>query len=649
MRCLLIYFAASLLNFAGVLVLADEKAFTLTISTGQVNLDGVSRIAYTINGQTPGPTIHVNVNDSVKITVKNRLHTESISIHWHGVLQHENIWMDGVSYITQYPIPPFTAFTYSFVAGDVGTHWYHSHSGAQYADGMFGAFIIHDPNDEHRNLKEEVIILNEWHHRTAPDVHTDLSSKVHAGYFPVWIGGLVNGKGRFNCSLECPVSTSREHYIPSYRCQPYHDYTVIAIKPGEKKRLRIISSTSGITFLFSIDNHRMTVIAVDGEPVTPYIVHRINIYVSQTYDVLLEADQTPMNYWIRGTTLNEPISGKEQILAILHYDSPTVRAPANDGSGNFEPTTSAWSLTNTVQLKNTDIATLKLVHPRPMPTVTLTHTAHINCSYERYHCAFNGVSFQLPPVPVALASWTMKRTIPATMHMVDVNLHDGVLFIINNDGDMSHPFHLHGHKFFMIGVGPSYTKPSPFNRLLHHKELNWKDPILRDSFQINSFSWAVLLFNADNPGMWLFHCHIEWHLEAGLAMLFRVAPEEMPDPPFDFPVTTSFGIWQEGSVSKDLSDINWRQDGLLARVDPSSFAIGAALGIVVAAGILGISWFITSRKDASARTTYHPVPTHSGKSSRASSPVPSKHSGSLHQDQEGLSPAAGRNSVAKTP
>lgn len=119
-------------------------------------------------------------------------------------------------------------------------------------------------------------------------------------------------------------------------------------------------------------------------------------------------------------------------------------------------------------------------------------------------------------------------------------IYDGevIMLVLNNDGDMSHPFHLHGHRFWVLGNGAEYAGnyvPETMASLL-----NYDNPTQRDTQQIQAHSWMVLLFEADNPGVWFFHCHIEWHVEAGLAMVFVESEDQLSAPPGDLPYFTTY-------------------------------------------------------------------------------------------------------------
>ena len=145
-----------------------------TKCTQPFGVDGYTfRLFIGVNGRIPGPTLIVTEGQLVKVNVINRLASESISIHWHGMHQRNSNWMDGVEHVTQCGIPPGASFTYIFKAEQYGTHWYHSHSGAQRTDGLFGALIVKERTSIVENALNKVrITLNKKNYEDSPDKHT---------------------------------------------------------------------------------------------------------------------------------------------------------------------------------------------------------------------------------------------------------------------------------------------------------------------------------------------------------------------------------------------------------------------------------------------------------------------------------------------
>ena len=122
-----------------------SRHYSFTITRGTKAPDGFNKSLLLVNGQFPAPLLEANWGDTFRITVKNRITDppEGTSMHWHGLLQRNTSWFDGVPSVGQCPIAPGQDFDYTFQAGLYGTSWYHSHYSAQYADGLFGPMVIH--------------------------------------------------------------------------------------------------------------------------------------------------------------------------------------------------------------------------------------------------------------------------------------------------------------------------------------------------------------------------------------------------------------------------------------------------------------------------------------------------------------------------
>ena len=309
-----------------------------------------------VNGRIPGPTLIVTEGQLVKVTVINRLASESVSVHWHGMHQRNSNWMDGVEHITQCGIPPGASFTYIFKAEQYGTHWYHSHSGAQRTDGLFGALIVKEKDNTQRNsLISQLTSMGITSFEDNPAQHTltlldwqkssslDLFTQVHSGirYFdidkaselsgqaeagrtyspdgaeigpvPYW-SGLINGRGK---QKDTNYSTVNKFELSEFK-----------VTAGQTYRFRLIGAQSLYAYRFSIEDHKLIVIATDGQFIEPIEVDYIIIHSGERYDFLLKAREapTPQQFMIRAVTLSTtgvvaPNSiEQESAEAILNYN-----------------------------------------------------------------------------------------------------------------------------------------------------------------------------------------------------------------------------------------------------------------------------------------------------------------------------------------
>lgn len=316
------------------------------------------RMIIAVNGQVPGPTIIVSHGQKIIINVHNNMSTEGTSIHWHGMFQQGTPWMDGVGQVTQCQIGPSSTYTYMYIANPSGTFWYHSHSGAQRTDGLYGALIVKEEPKHFEIIKTRLnkdfligefndfpsmhtMTLLDWHHKASlanfvplhaglgffPDVEdgevppnnyeryssTYTFDGSEVGPMP-YFSGLINGKGR----------------------HPDVDYSktklsVFEVENGKSYRFRLIGAQGLYAYKFSIDGHKLRVVGTDGYWIEPELVDYIIIHSGERYDFILDANNTIGNYWITAETLEVKIDSDSPppykslghvAEAILHYHNP---------------------------------------------------------------------------------------------------------------------------------------------------------------------------------------------------------------------------------------------------------------------------------------------------------------------------------------
>ncbi|KAF9038522.1 yellow laccase [Panaeolus papilionaceus] len=436
----------------------------------------------------PGPLIvslkgqqfRLNVIDQLTDTTMLR----TTSIHWHGFFQKATNWADGPVGVSQCPITPGHAFQYRFNnPSQAGTFWYHSHHSTQYCDGLRGAMVVYDIFDPHRlryhfDDESTVITLADWYHTVAPA----------AGGFPPAQATLINGKGRYAGGPTVPLS-------------------VIRVLPNKKYRFRLVSISCDPNFTFSIDGHTMTIIEADAVNTQPYTVDSIQIFAGQRYSVVVETNQPIGNYWIRANP-NKGTRGHDGGLnsAIFRYWG----APVAD------PTT-----TSTVSNPMVEANLVPLSNPAA-PGVPGQGNAdvnlHMNIAFAGGQFTVNGAHF-VPPnsLPVLLQIMSGASTpadlLPAgSVYVLPANKVVEISFTGGGAGQ-PHPIHLHGHTFDVVRSAGSST-------------YNYVNPIKRDVVSIGGASDNVTIrFATDNAGPWIMHCHIDWHFEAGLSVVFA---EDVP-------------------------------------------------------------------------------------------------------------------------
>ncbi|KAJ7114365.1 laccase [Mycena epipterygia] len=454
----------------------------LTLTNGDVAPDGFTRQAVLVNGQAPGPLIIGNKGDEFNLNVIDQLTNETMllssSIHWHGFFQPNNSWADGVAFVSQCPIAVNNSFLYTFPTNDqAGTFWYHSHLATQYCDGLRGPLVVYDPDDPHLDLYGAFPSL------PSTGYHGPAST---LGNVPTLISTLINGLGRFAGGATSQLA-------------------VISVTSGQRYRMRLISMSCDPNFIFTIDGHNMTIIEADSVNTEPLTVDSIQIFAGQRYSFILTADQTVDNYWIR-TVANGGTSGFDNGInsAILRYV----------GADDVDPTTNAT--TATAALVETDL------HPLVATAVPGTAVAGgadvtmnivISLDFTSFTFEINGVSFTPPTVPVLLqilSGATSATDLLPTGSVFTLPANSVVeLSIPGGSAGAPHPFHLHGHNFFVIKSAGNDT-------------FNFDNPIIRDVVSTGSDTTdnTTIRFVTDNAGPWILHCHIDFHLELGLAIVF---------------------------------------------------------------------------------------------------------------------------------
>ncbi|XP_013407117.1 uncharacterized protein LOC106171353 [Lingula anatina] len=286
--------------------------------------DGVQRAITVVNRRMPGPGIFVCHNDTISVTVRNKLMTSDVvTIHWHGISQRGTQYMDGVPMVTQCPIHSYSSFRYNFKAEEAGSHFWHAHSGFQRADGVVGPLVVRQPRSEdpHSNLydldlTEHYITVTEWLGELTINKFERHHHK-HGDTMPQSM--LINGKGAFKGYHN---HVTNEHV--------FTPYAYFHVTPGKRHRFRMTSN--GIVdcpIQFSIDGHNLTIIATDGYPVVPHVVESLVIISGERYDFVLHAgkDASAGNFWIRTAGLTNCAGKKARQLAVLRYHGAPEELP----------------------------------------------------------------------------------------------------------------------------------------------------------------------------------------------------------------------------------------------------------------------------------------------------------------------------------
>ncbi|XP_028030657.1 L-ascorbate oxidase-like isoform X2 [Bombyx mandarina] len=546
--------------------------------------DGMNRPLNVINRKMPGPAIEVCQHDRVIVDVENDLMTEGTTVHWHGQHQKGTPYMDGTPYVTQCPIPPETTFRYQFNATHTGTHFWHSHSGMQRADGAAGAFIVRKPKsqDPHGHLydydrTDHVMIVTDWIHELSVGMFTDHHHSSGDNKPPTL---LINGVGRFRVFNN---DTEKPLYMKAARFN---------VEQGYRYRFRVINAEFlNCPIELSVDGHNITVISSDGYDLEPIVATSLVTYAGERYDFILDANNEIDNYWIRfrGLMDCDEVFTKAKQVGVLHYEGAMEVEPAGDPT--WEELHNEGLQLNALNKGEEEDETISVAEMKSLDGydeslkeiadyqfyVAYDFYAKNNSHFHRspyygyyqvpekvnrlYTPQLNHISMKMPSSPLLVARPTPDHFCNASSieesckegycecsHVLSVKLNSVVEVVIVDEGitfDANHPFHLHGHSFRVVGLrrlasDTTIEEVKAFDEAGLLKR-NLKNAPIKDTVTVPDGGYTVIRFKADNPGYWLFHCHIEFHVEVGMALVFKVGDhKDMPPVPREFPKCGSY-------------------------------------------------------------------------------------------------------------
>jgi FtsP/CotA-like multicopper oxidase with cupredoxin domain len=287
------------------------RHYDFTISKTRCAPDGVEVDCILANDQYPGPTIEANWGDYIEVKVHNNLTDEGTSIHWHGILQTESQWEDGVPGFTQCPIAPDSGFTYRFRADLYGTSWWHAHYSAQYGSGLVGPMIIYGPKNVEDDIDLGPVMLQDWYHTYYQEEIHGLFQPIPDAVVPRADSNTINGKGSYPCS-----KTSK-------KCDDDVPMATFNFTSGKEHRLRLINPSSAATQKFTIDGHKFKVVATDFVEIQPYETDVITLAVGQRSDVIVSGTGEPTDaVYMRAfrPTSCSLSHGNEEVLATVYYE-----------------------------------------------------------------------------------------------------------------------------------------------------------------------------------------------------------------------------------------------------------------------------------------------------------------------------------------
>jgi CopA family copper-resistance protein len=526
-------------------VLAGLVEYDLVIEAKEVNFTGNPVQALTVNGRIPGPTLTLTEGDRARIRVHNRLATET-SIHWHGILLPNR--EDGVPYLTTPPLLPGQTRVFEFPVKQSGTYWYHSHTGLQEQRGVYGALVIKPRGGLEPADREYVLVLSDWIDEDPAEVLRLL--KRGTGYFSAKKGAVQSLTGAARAGALGDVFSQWWDRMPPMDISDvgYDRFLIngqtksyLEAAPGETVRLRIINAAASTYFYLQSGGGPLTITAADGPEVEPVEIDRLLLAVAETYDVLVRMPPHPAALEIRATAQDG--SGRAAVVLGQGPEAHPADIPKPDlyrrhgllGHGGHGESGTAPVIR---------IHPLGDGHSPPNPAGGGGHEGHGEvrdnkpgekdspptgpaAAHQHPKTAPKSglLRGERPPAPYSLlrskSPTTLDPTRPgrqialrATGDMEryvwtfnDRTLEESDLILIRkgenvridfvNETMMHHPIHLHGH-FFRVLNGQGDRAP------------------LKHTFDLPPLGAQTIEFAADEDKDWLLHCHILYHMEAGM-------------------------------------------------------------------------------------------------------------------------------------
>ncbi|EFX01412.1 ferrooxidoreductase [Grosmannia clavigera kw1407] len=491
--------------------LAELVTFDFNVSWVMVNPDGeFDRKVIGINGKWPLPIIEVTTGDQVVVNMHNDLGDKSTSIHWHGMFQNGTTEMDGASMVTQCPVPPGSSITYNFTATQNGTYWYHCHTDYCYPDGYRQAFIIRDPEAPFTYDEELIFTLTDWYHDLVEDLADSFMSLYNpSGAEPIPDAFLVNDK--LNASYPVKANTT---YL-----------------------MRILNTGAFVGQYFYIEGQNFTVVEVDGVYTEPQVADTLYLGIAQRYGILVTTPADMDDFWKIVTVADQDLL--DSIPTTLQLNGTNWLVYNNDSS--LEPANITVAVSDDlVPIDDMVLLPYDGEELLPEPDVIVNVTVYmVNLMTGYNYAMLDNITYTQPKVPTLYSALSAGSEVATNdviygeyTHPIVLGHNQVVQIVLNNGDSGSHPFHLHGHTFQVLdrwpALGPDFASLADASPIAYdpanHTAFPDK-PIRRDTLVLPPNGYAVMRFRADNPGVWIFHCHIDWHLASGLAMTFIEAPE----------------------------------------------------------------------------------------------------------------------------
>ncbi|OYZ00961.1 MAG: copper oxidase [Sphingobacteriia bacterium 28-36-52] len=501
---------------ANHLVAQKRVRYDLFVKDTLVSFAGKTKRAIAVNGQIPMPTLTFTEGDTAEILVHNLL-KEPTSLHWHGLFLPNK--EDGVPFLTQMPIAPGAQHLYEFPIIQNGTHWYHSHSGLQEQIGMYGSMVLNKRSSDTSfrkgidDLPTIPIILSEWTNYNPENVHRMLhnasdwfaikkgttqsyAEAIKAGHFK------TKFKNEWKRMLAMDVS---DIYYDAVLINGMEEISLSSFKAGDKIRLRVSNGGASTYFWLSYAGGPITVVASDGNDVVPVIVDRLIIGVSETYDVIVTIPAANTSFELLATAEDRIKSASLFLgLGIKKRADPLPKLKYFEG---MQMMNDMMKMNGDMDVMGMDMSMQKM----DMNSVMYSESSDINTlNYTKLKSPVKtnlNVKAPVKEFRFELTGnmnryvWSMDNKVLSESDKILIKKGEVVRITLYNNSMMRHPMHLHGHDFRVVNGQGDYAP-------------------LKNVLDIMPMETNTIEFEANTEGDWFFHCHILYHMMAGMNRVF---------------------------------------------------------------------------------------------------------------------------------
>ncbi len=549
-----------------------KRSYHLTVDYKTVHFTGQPQKAMAINNSIPAPTLYFYQGEKAIIHVQNKMDVET-SIHWHGILLPN--FEDGVPYLTSPPIRPGQTHKFEFIIKQApGTYWYHSHTGLQEQRGLFGAFIIKErkgdtPTERKTQPQELVLLLSDWTDKNPKEILRSLKRgdewpAIKKKALPSLLDVLM--KGAFRAQLD--FWKMRMHgadisdvYYPLFLIngKPIQNYENIS--SGKKVRLRLINASASTYFWLSFGGAKPLLISADGVNVQPVLANKLLQAVAETYDFIIDIpkgksiefkataqdgsggavavigrgpllkapDIPPLDYIEEMKRMSQLHKGHSDSSHKGHSDSShkghsdsshkahgdSSHKAHGDSSHKAHSDSSHkghsdsyhkghraihhQNLSSHSAKKEENSLMKDKASPHP-PSKSYSHLKSVKKSNFSNKMPVREIKLDLTGNMWRYV-WSFNGKNLSESDKIPIKSKEITRLILNNKTMMHHPLHLHGHFFRVLNKNGDHSP--------------WKHTV-----DVPPMETTVIEFQADVPGDWFFHCHILYHMKAGMSRIF---------------------------------------------------------------------------------------------------------------------------------